>query len=90
MEVYAVYERGTCIGTLTVRGGMHRYEPIAEAVRQVEARAVLLRVMREGTDGFVEPIPFFTSRIGCMKRAGLRGINDQTDCFLLALEEDPV
>lgn len=83
MEKYAVFYKETRIGTLFVQNGKHRYIPDAESVRAICDRASLLLEMREGTDGFVDPIPFFQNRLMHMRRWNLDEINYQTDWFLL-------
>ena len=73
------------IGLLAVDGstGKHRYEPQSRAVKELAGKAGLTREMREGTGGFVVPIPFFLNRLTNMKRWGLDEINYQTDWFLI-------
>ena len=87
MEQYEVFYRDTLIGHLTVdtATNRYRYTPNPEGVREVEDTACLLRVMKEGTDGFEEPIPFFQNRIYNMKRWNLTVVNYQTDNYTLRL-----
>ena len=87
MEQYEVFYRDTLIGHLTVDTATNRYRylPNPEGVREVEATACLLWVMKEGTDGFEEPIPFFQNRIYNMKRWNLTVVNYQTDNYTLRL-----
>ena len=89
MEQYELFYRGFFIGVLTVENGTgkHHYEPIPEGVSKVQNMTSLTREMREGTDGYVTPIPFFENRLRNMKRFGLDEINYQTDYFLLKKRE---
>ena len=80
-ERYEVYYRDTLIGHLSVEAERYAYTPEKAGVAAVEDRACLLRVMKEGTDGYGEPIPFFQNRLYNMKRNNLRQVNYQTDCF---------
>lgn len=84
-EKYEVFYKDVLIGILTVDVAdcKHRYEPNAEGVAKVESTACLIRVMKEGTDGFTEKIPFFENRLYNMKRAGLHEVSYQTDWFLI-------
>ena len=85
IERYELFYRDVLIGTLKVDPvtKKHHYIPEPDGVREVEDRACLLRVMREGTADFGEPIPFFDNRLRNMKRAGLHEVHYQTDCFTL-------
>lgn len=87
MERYEVFYRDTLIGRLTVdtTANRYRYDPDAEGVAKVESAAFLLKVMKEGSRGFGEPIPFFQSRIYYMKQWKLTEINYQTDFYTLRL-----
>ncbi len=84
-EQYEVFYRDVLIGILTVdlTNGNHRYVPNRDGVAKVEKTACLLRVMVEGTDGYSDPIPFFSNRLMNMKRSGLRQVNYQTDNFTI-------
>lgn len=81
-EHYEVYYRDILIGRLSVdENGRHAYKPEKAGIAAVEDRVCLLRVMKEGTDGYGEPIPFFQNRLYNMKRNGLHQMNYQTDWF---------
>ena len=83
MEAYALFYKEIRIGTLFVENGKHRYIPDTNGVRTVCDRAPLLLELREGTDGFIDPIPFFQNRLMNMQRWNLDEIHYQTDWFLL-------
>lgn len=85
MEYYEVYWKDTYIGKLTVDNavGKYSYEPDPEGVEKVKEETFLLVEMVKGTDGFVEPIPFFQERLYNMKRNGLDEIRYHTDYFLI-------
>lgn len=85
IEEYEVFYKDTLIGILTVDTIEDRYcyEPNNEGVEKVKDTACLLKVMIEGSNGFIEPIPFFQNRLRNMKRAGLRVVNYQTDWFII-------
>lgn len=84
-QLYEVYYKDVLIGVLTVDAleGKHCYEPNADGVAEVEGRVCLMRVMKEGTDGFEKKIPFFEERLRYMKRAGLHQLSYHTDWFLI-------
>lgn len=85
IERYELFYRDILIGTLEVDTitKKHNYIPDADGVIAANDRACLLRVMKEGTGNFTEPIPFFDNRLRNMKRNGLHEINYQTDFFTL-------
>lgn len=85
IERYELFYRDVLIGTLEVDPvtKKHNYIPDADGVAEVSDRANLLRVMKEGTADFGEPIPFFENRLRNMKRFGLHEMNYQTDFFTL-------
>lgn len=84
-EKYEVFYKDTLIGILTVDTVEDRYcyEPNNEGVEKVKDTACLLKVMIEGSNGFIEPIPFFQNRLRNMKRLGLQVANYQTDWFII-------
>lgn len=49
----------------------------------MQGRVFLEYELKEGTQGFGPPIPFFQNRLFHMKRNGLDEINYQTDYFLV-------
>ena len=84
MENYQVYYKDILIGMLSIDGDYrYCYKPEFENVEKIKDSACLLRVMKEGTDGFEEPIPFFQERIRYMKLWKLGVINYQTDNFVI-------
>ncbi len=85
IERYEFFYRDILIGVLEVDPvtKKHNYIPDADGVKEASDRACLLRVMKEGTGDFVEPIPFFDNRLRNMKRFGLHEMNYQTDYFTL-------
>lgn len=85
MEQYEFFWRDIRIGLLTVDPQTNRYAYTVDekGLAEVVDHVPLDRVMREGTNGFVKPIPFFQSRLYYMKRYGLHEISYQTDLFLL-------
>lgn len=73
------------LGTLTVDeiSGKYAFEPDAAGVHIAQEETVLIREIKEGTKGFVPPIPFFQERILNMNRANLEEIRYHTDYFVL-------
>ena len=82
---YEVFYTDVLIGILTVDedSDQYAYSPVSEGVSRVREKACLLKVMENGTDGFVPSIPFFANRLMNMKRWNLHQVNYQTDKFLI-------
>ena len=84
MERYELFYREIFLGILQVDGqGRHCYIPDAEGTVRADVLLPLNREIRDGTDGFGDPIPFFQCRLRDMQRWNLTEINYQTDWFLL-------
>lgn len=85
VETYDVFYKDVLIGILKVdiTENKHLYEPNYEGVEAVKETACLIRVMIEGTQGFIDTIPFFENRLYNMKRVGRREVNYQTDNFTI-------
>ena len=85
MKQYEFFWKTIRIGTLTVDPdtNRHAYTVEEEGLSRVIGHVPLDRVMQEGTDGFVQPIPFFETRLYYMKRYGLHKLNYHTDYFVL-------
>ncbi len=84
MIMYQLFYREHLIGVLEVNPeNKHKFTPNEEGVKLAKEITSLTKEMMEGTDGFVEPIPFFQNRLMNMERNGLSEINYQTDYFLL-------
>lgn len=85
LEKYEVFYKDTLIGILTVDviKNKYCYDPNYEGVEKVKDTACLIKVMIEGSNGFIEPIPFFQNRLMNMKRLGLQVGNYQTDWFVI-------
>ena len=89
MEEYEIFYDDTLIGLLIVdeKKKKHKYIPNEEGVEKVKEKACLLKCMIEGTNDFVDVIPFFENRLFNIKRLGLKVGNYQTDKFVLRLKE---
>ncbi len=85
MIIYQLFYREFLIGVLEVdpETNKHRFTSNMEGVKAAKEMTSLTKEMVEGTDGFVDPIPFFQNRLMNMERNGLDEINYQTDYFLL-------
>lgn len=84
MIMYQLFYREHFIGILEVNPeNKYKFTPDKEGVNRAKEITSLTKEMMEGTDGFVDPIPFFQNRLMNMKRNGLDRINYQTDFFLL-------
>lgn len=84
VEHYEMYYKAVLIGYLDINeAGQHRYTVCRNGVQAVRDTAPLMRLLEQGTDGYVEPIPFFYTRICHMEQWHLTEINYQTDWFLL-------
>ena len=87
MEQYELFYKSILIGHLSVFDGKHMYVPRESGVQLVGSGAPLSKEMREGTNGFTDPLPFFQNRLFNMKRWGLTKINYQTDyCTLTKVD----
>lgn len=85
IERYELFYREVRIGTLEVDPvtKKHRYTPDPDGVASIGDRTRLLRVMKDGTDDFVEPIPFFENRLRLMKHLGEHEATYEDDFFVL-------
>ena len=85
MVMYQLFYGEHLIGVLEVNpeNKQHKFTPNEEGVKEVKQITSLIPEMENGTNGFVEPIPFFQNRIMNMERNGLEEINYQTDWFVL-------
>lgn len=84
MVHYEVYYKDILIGFLDVdETGRHRYTVNGPGLAAVPKQAPMIPLLEKDTDGYVEPIPFFYTRINNMKRWNLTEINYQTDWYLL-------
>ena len=85
MVMYQLFYREHLIGVLEVNPetNKHKFTTNEEGVKVAKEKTSLIPEMEKGTDGFVDPIPFFENRIMNMDRSGLTEINYQTDWFLL-------
>lgn len=85
MERYQLYYRDFLLGVLEVdpTNGKHCYTPNRAVIDEIDKRYPLDPILLGGSDGFVNPIPFFKSRLYQMRRWNLTEINYQTDYFLL-------
>lgn len=85
IKQYEVFYREYLIGYLAVEVATekHSYRPVMKNIEYVSKKTSLISEMFHGTNGYVEPIPFFQNRLINMKRNGLKEINYQTDYFLI-------
>ena len=85
MDMYQLFYREHLIGVLEVNPETNKYKFTTneEGVKVAKEKTSLIPEMEKGTDGFVDPIPFFANRIMNMERNVLTEINYQTDWFLL-------
>ena len=85
MIMYQLFYREYLIGILEVNPETrkHKFTPNEEGVKEAKEITSLTKEMVDGTDGFVDPIPFFHNRLMNMERSGFSEINYQTDYFTL-------
>lgn len=85
---YKVFYREYHIGTLYVEldTQKHCYVPVSDSIERIKDTVPLIPEMCDGTNGYVDPIPFFQNRLMNMYRNGLKEINYQTDYFLIKEE----
>ena len=83
MEQYIVYYADVAIGCLTVdtATGRHKYEPYAEAVSPLVKNHPIFTFLMKETDGFVDPLPFFSTRLKYLHQWNLEEISYQTDNY---------
>ena len=82
---YELYYKDVLIGILydDTLLKKHNFCPNPEGIEKAGPNALLLNFMIDGTGGFVDPLPFFYTRIDNMRRWNLHEINYQTDYFTI-------
>ena len=63
--------------------GKYYFEPNQSGVNQAKEETVLIVEILKGTHGFIDPIPFFKSRIDTMNKLRVKEIRYHTDYFVL-------
>ena len=82
---YEVYYKDDLIGILEVEleTRKHKFIPNAQGVEKTKEKACHIVEILNGTEGFVNPIPFFENRLINGERLGLTVINYQTDNYVI-------
>lgn len=84
---YKVFFKDTLLGILEVdENNKHKFTTNEEGVNAAKEETVLIVEIVNGTDGFVDPIPFFENRLKNAERLGLDEIRYHTDYFVIKKE----
>ena len=83
MEKYELYFKDIFLGNLMINEGKYYFKPNQSGVNQAKEETVLIVEILKGTHGFIDPIPFFKSRIDTMNKLRVKEIRYHTDYFVL-------
>ena len=85
MRHYELYLKAFLIGRLEwdTQCDKYRYTAVCPLVVELDKKYPIPPELLRDSDGWVDPMPFFATRIYQMERWNLTELNYQTDWFLL-------
>ena len=84
MRKYEVYYDNVFIGLLEINDEeKYKFTKDDKGILETKDRACHIKEILNGTEDFVDPIPFFLNRVRNGERLGIKVINYQTDKYVL-------